>query len=137
MAENGGFKHISVTAEDDEDVVIQAGVSPVAAAQDEIPQAEAAFEEEDAAAPEADALEQPAEEPSVETAVPQQPAQASRQVAPNAGTVRTRRREKEPYHETTLEDIESSKMSKTQVAVIVAAVILLIVGVFYYILFMR
>lgn len=101
MASDNKFSHISVNAGDD-DVVIHAG-APAAVEEDLQPVAE----EEATAQPAEDdfAADLPEEEAQPAAAAPARPAKAA-------------------YHETTLEDVQGSKMGTTQKVVIVLAVLL-------------
>lgn len=123
MANPKEFSHITVTADDDDDVVIQAG------AVDETGEGESVIEEivvEDGdGAPEAfaeDAAEfdSAADEP-----------EASGAGAPSASRARA---DDAGYHETTLDDLESSKMSTTQKVIIVLAVLGVIAFAAWYLL---
>lgn len=135
MAENKAFSHITVNADDDDDVVIQAGIVDAgadAAADDgvgappgdpepaEEPAGEEAAEVEET--DEAAEVEEPGEvapepepapEPDPEPAAEPDPEPAAARPTPAA----------DGYRETTLEDIESSKMSTVQKAVIVVALL--------------
>jgi cobalamin biosynthesis Mg chelatase CobN len=65
-----------------------------------------------------------------QVAQPQQQAVQQRRATPSAASAPARK--KDEYHETTLEDIESTKMSTMQKCVIVGAIVLLIIGAVYY-----
>lgn len=118
-----GFKHIAVTAAEEDDFVIKAGVvedepglgagePPVAGAQP------------DAAAP-----AEPDPVPEIEDESEQRqvkPATARKPASKKAGG----------YRETTLEDLESKPMPFAQKAVIVAAIVCIIGAVIYYFAFM-
>ena len=116
MAQGEGFKHITVTAAEEEDVVIMAGL-------------------QDAAVPEGGEI---APEPAPE-AVPE-PAAAS-EVAPEPVQARQPQRKpaagKGEYHETTLADLQGQSMPLTQRIVIIAAIICIIGAVIYCVAFMR
>lgn len=119
MAENEGFKHITVTAADDEDVVIMAGASEgLAPAEAE---GEPAFEG-------ASAVE-PADKPASDFAVEPKPEHKS---APKSEA-----KSKGDYRETTLEDLQGQSMPLAQRIVIIAAIICIIGAVIYYFAFMR
>lgn len=116
MAESQGFSRITVTPDEDEDVVIQAGVVEEADGADE-PDEPEVFDEEYVA--EADDEEEeppePDEAPASEVApVPAAPA--------------------DDYRETTLDDLTSSKMSTTQKAVILVALLGIIAFAVWYLL---
>ena len=118
MAESQGFSHITVTPDDD-DVVIQAGI--VDDADDAETAFEAAGEAEEAATAEAiegaPAVEGEPEraagaaDPEPTSSAPARPAKAPAGVADDG------------YRETTLADLESSKMSSAQKVVIVVAIL--------------
>ena len=101
MADTKGFSHITVGTDDDDDVVIQAGIAEAA------PEPAAA---EAGKAGEAPLEFEPADEPdSTAAAEPETP--------------RKRPARDDGYRETTLSDIEGLKMSTTQKAVIVVALV--------------
>ncbi|MEC4175489.1 SURF2 Surfeit locus protein 2 [Adlercreutzia sp. R7] len=110
MADSTGFSHITVNADTDDDVVIQAGIVDAPADDDEV-----VVEEDVAALADDDA---PAEEdaaPDDGAAEQDGPAPASRRPsapAPDDG-----------YRETTLDDIEGAKMPTAQKAVIIVALL--------------
>lgn len=122
MAENKAFSHITVNADDDDDVVIKAGIVADGVADADAfpsepePAAEPAGEEavEEIDEPAGDS--EPAEEPA--------PAPAAAHPAPSA----------DGYRETTLEDIESSKMGTVQKAVIVVALLGIVAFVVWFLL---
>ncbi len=103
MADTKGFSHITVGTDDDDDVVIQAGIAeaapePAASEAGKAGEAPLEFEPE------------PADEPdSTAAAEPETP--------------RKRPARDDGYRETTLSDIEGLKMSTTQKAVIVVALV--------------
>ena len=115
MADEPRFTHITVSVDDDDDFVIQAGsasvpVEPVAPAEELAPAEEHA---------------RAAEEP----ASAKEPAPASAPVS--AGK---RRSDAQGYRETTLEDLEAAKMSSMQKGVIVAAIVAIVAFVMWYVL---
>lgn len=113
MADTTGFSHITVCADDDDDVVIQAGIAEAAP-------------EPDAAQPAEEAGEA-ADEPEAEPAADGESADASEPEAPRSRTARD-----DGYRETTLADIEGSSMSNTQKAVIVVALLGIVAFVAWY-----
>lgn len=123
MADKLGFSHITVTADEDEDIVIQAGVVDEPSAKE--PSVSAPAPE---AAPAADGGAEAAEGDTADGGAeaadiaPEPPAR-SRPAAPDDG-----------YRETTLEDIESAKMSGTQKAVILVAMLGIAAFVLWYLL---
>lgn len=102
MADTTGFSHITVSTDDDDDVVIQAGIA----------------EETDDAAAVAACCEE-----AVEAEEEGLPAAASEPVAQEKSSIAQPRRAEDGYRETTLADIEGEKMTTTQKAVIVIALI--------------
>lgn len=115
MAQDDGFKHISVTAADEDDIVIVAGIKDDAGSKPEtlsVP------------APEVEPEPEPESEPA-----PKPKAAAQVQVQPNPGR-------KDAYHETTLEDLEHAPMPFAQRVVIIAAIICIIGAVIYCVAFM-
>lgn len=129
MADTTGFSHITVCADDDDDVVIQAGIAETApepdAAQPAEEAGEAAGEPEPSSESEAEAAAHPASEP--EPAAADEPADVSEPEAPRSRAARD-----DGYRETTLADIEGSSMSNTQKAVIVVALLGIIAFVAWY-----
>ena len=113
MANSKEFSHITVTADDDDDVVIQAGVVEEPAAEEpveEAPLEEPAAEEAD------DAVAEAVEEAAVEKEGAGETADAA------------------SYHETTLDDLEATKMSTTQKVIIVVAVLGIVAFAAWYLL---
>lgn len=132
MAEVDGFKHISV-ATDDDDVVIRAGVGagcPEPQAAKPAPCAEDGLQSAAAGDVAAAAAEAQDETPAVGKA----PATEEKPVAAKAASPK---KKDDGYHETTLDDLKSEPMSKTQKTVIVCALVALVVAVVYYFGFMR
>ncbi|MEY8460839.1 SURF2 Surfeit locus protein 2 [Eggerthellaceae bacterium 24-137] len=107
MADTTGFSHITVSTDDDDDVVIQAGI------------ADSTFEE----LTDAELGDGPADagNPGGEEAV----AESEPPIADEPPTAEEPRRfaADDGYRETTLDDIEGSPMSTTQKAVIVVALL--------------
>lgn len=146
MAEIGGFKHISVSSDDEDDIVIRAGV---AATSDE----DSAIEEPvtAAAAPAISDNSQPAM-PHSKVSSSLSDSQAVAESHPQSegaaasSTVRVNQPKpvesakapkREGYRETTLEDLSSQPMPKVQKIVIACAVVAVIAAVAYYFAFMR
>jgi len=117
MAQSEGFKHITVTPAEEEDVVIRVGATG------------------------GDGL---AEEPQVEPepvsahqAEADEPARSD-QPAPAPTEAKTRSQKKrDDYREATLEDLKSQPMPLAQKIVIAAAVVCIIGAIVYYLLFLR
>lgn len=107
------FSHITVTPDDEDEFVIQAGTRTGSPSCDVAPEPSAVPDE---------ALAHEAPEPEV-------PAPASDEPAPRASS-------DDKYHQTTLEDLETTPMSTTQ-KVVIAAAVLLIAGFVAYYLFLR
>ena len=106
MANSKEFSHITVTADDDDDVVIQAGVVEEPAAEEPVEEAPLEEPVDEPAAEEADdAVAEAVEEAAVEKEGAGETADAA------------------SYHETTLDDLEATKMSTTQKVIIVVAVL--------------
>lgn len=104
MANEREFSHITVSADEDDDIVIQAGIVEAPADEPEtVSSADAASE--------AVKTEEVVEASTVETV----PVAEETPAAPP--------RVDDGYRETTLEDIESSKMNSVQKAVIVVALL--------------
>ena len=118
----GDFKHITVTAAAEEDVVIMAGIGPDEAA-GETSSHPATEDESDSASA---------------TRFPDSPS-SSDDVAENELQKRppAHRPAQDEYREPTLEDLESSPMPIAQKIVIIAAVICIIGALVYCVAFMR
>lgn len=110
MADQTNFKHITVNPGEDDDIIIQAG-----APRDEQPlsQKDVLSDSQHSASDECDIM------PDKEVSAMHEGMFAS----------------KNAYHSTTLEDIESSKMSKTQIVVIAIALIALGSFILWYLVF--
>ena len=116
MANSKEFSHITVTADDDDDVVIQAGVVEEPAAEEPVEEAPLEEPVDEPAAEEADdAVAEAVEEAAVEKEGAGETADAS-------------------YHETTLDDLEATKMSTTQKVIIVVAVLGIVAFAAWYLL---
>ena len=134
MAESTGFQHFTVVPADEEEIVIQAGARRAAAA---VPAAEAAVEEvvrpatevvAAAVAAEPVTVPAPAPAPSSEPGISPEDAKAEAQLAhleSSSGNFsralheaiaeeRVGKPAREGWHETTLEDLESTPMSPMQ-----------------------
>ena len=125
MAEVSGFKHISVSTDSDDDVVIWAGTDAEGASL-EVPDS---VQIQNASA-EGASLEVP---DSVQFNQASQPAQAP---APVERTVQPTAKDL-GYRETTLDDLKSEPMSKTQKIIIACAIAAVAAAVVYYFVFMR
>lgn len=110
MAEVSGFKHISVSADSDDDVVIWAGTDAEGASL-EVPDSVQINEAPDSA--------KPAPAPT-----------------PVKRTVQSGVKDR-GYRETTLDDLKSEPMSKTQKIIIACAIAAVAAAVVYYFVFMR
>lgn len=130
MAQSEGFKHITVTAAEDEDVVIVAGaVAEEGGDAVQVDPAETAVDVPDVA--KASARENEAAPKPVADA----PETAKPKAAKQAPSKRSKRKG-DSYHETTLEDLQSTPMSFTQRVVIIAAIVCIIGAVIYCVAFM-
>lgn len=129
------FSHISVASDDEDDVVIEAGAprsrscregeSAAQPAGDEAPARAAATE-----AAEADGGEGSSEPPSrASTPAPERAAKADKPATASASA-------RKGYEETTLEDLESTKMSGMQKGIIAVALIGIAAFIVYYVAFM-
>lgn len=128
MADTLGFTHITVSADDDDDVVIQAGIAdgPAEAGED-AEGAEAADEAADASDVPEEAADLEADgETDAAAESEAEPAPAPKAAAPRA--------ERDGYRETTLDDLAEGKMSTTQKAVIVVALLGIAAFVAWYLL---
>ena len=129
------FSHISVTSDDEDDVVIEAGAprsrsygegeSTSQPARDEATARAAATE-----ATAADGGEGPSEPPSrASTPAPERAAKADKPAKASAPA-------RKGYEETTLEDLEGTKMSGMQKGIIAVALIGIAAFIVYYVAFM-
>ena len=129
------FSHISVASDDEDDVVIEAGAprsrsygegeSTSQPARDEAAGSAAATE-----AAEADGGEGSSEPPlRASTSAPERAAKADKPATASAST-------RKGYEETTLEDLESTKMSGMQKGIIAVALIGIAAFIVYYVAFM-
>lgn len=121
MAETG-FKHIAVTAAEEDDFVIRAGVPD---------QPEASLEPE----LEERGTVEPVDSPEVE--VDEEPEPEVEFEPESAPTRKPAAKKKDAYHETTLEDLNSTQMPLAQKIVIAAAIVCIIGAVIYYFAFLR
>ena len=136
MTQSNGFKHISVTSDVDDDVVIHAGIGATP---------------EQAPIPDMEAVEKPDcfESSGFEaTAAPQQGVLEGshideQQVQPSAElNVAAPANDKKTdagdgYRETTLDDLSPAPMSGMQKGIIVVAVLVILAALVYYMVFMR
>lgn len=105
MATDGGFKHIKVTPAEEQEIVIHAGAP--------VPDAEPEAQPEPAA-----------------------PSQVMREEPRPDASARTRKQpDAAGYHATTLQDIQSTKMSPMQIGIIVVAVLAIIAFAVWYAFF--
>lgn len=113
------FSHISVSAGDDDDVVIVAGAAPEAPL-----------------APKPEPGVEPEVEPASEAQAEAEPKRAPESANPKRGGAEKPSGKREAFEETTLEDLQGEQMSSMQKAIIVLAVIGVAAFAVYY-LFMR
>lgn len=118
MADTTGFSHITVSTDDDDDVVIQAGIAD--SAFEELTDAESGEGPADAGISDG---EEAVAESETSTADELPVAEKPRRSATDDG-----------YRETTLDDIEGSPMPTTQKAVIVVALLGIIAFVAWYLI---
>lgn len=129
MANPQEFSHITVTADED-DVVIQAGAVEEAVVE-EAPAAEVDdAREEDLESAGADASSASAHNAEVPASSEAASASATTPTAPTA----REKADAASFRETTLDDLESTRMSTTQKAIIVVAVLGVIAFVAWYLL---
>lgn len=141
MATEAKFTHISVSADDDDDFVIQAGASPSAAREggkapkpvwtDVAPEAAKSVEAACAASASEPALAADADAAAAgESAMPPESVPSASAAKPASA-----KKAKAGYQATTLEDLEGQKMSAMQKGVIAAAVVAIIAFVVWYVAF--
>lgn len=104
MAQSEGFKHITVTASEDEDVVILAGAASGESAEEVV---------------------------SAKPAAAQPEAPDEKKAAPSAKSAPKPVRKRNDYREATLDDLKPAPMPVAQRIVIIAAVICIIGAVIY------
>lgn len=135
MAEVSGFKHISVSTDSDDDVVIWAGADAERASSEVRDSVQfikpASAEVRDSVQINQGALGNRCD--SVQFNQASQPAQAS---APVERTAQPAAKDL-GYRETTLDDLKSEPMSKTQKIIIACAIAAVAAAVVYYFVFMR
>lgn len=125
MSQGEGFKHITVTAADEDDVVIVAG-------------APEAVPEEPDPAPEPEPASDHEPEPAPEPEKPKAAQDAARKASQDAKRKAAQKPKPESgYRETTLEDLQGKPMPLIQKVVIVAAIVCIIGAVIYCVAFMR
>ena len=131
------FKHIAVTAADEDDFVIKAGIvddSAPAAVPAETASAPRPAHEQAAVV---EHVEKPAsQESSIDKKPPVQTASEQVPTPANPPRGQTSSKKRDTYRETTLEDLESAPMPLAQRIVIIAAVVCIIGAVIYYFAFM-
>lgn len=127
------FSHISVASDDEDDVVIEAGTPRFRSYGEGEPAAQPAGDEATSAANKtaaADGGEGPSESPSRASApAPERAAKADKPAKASAPA-------RKGYEETTLEDLESTKMSGMQKGIIAVALIGIAAFIVYYVAFM-
>ena len=128
------FSHISVASDDEDDVVIEAGTPRFRSYGEGEPAAQSAGDEATSAANKtaaADGGEGPSESPSrASTPAPERAAKADKPARKTSAPAR------KGYEETTLEDLEGTKMSGMQKGIIAVALIGIVAFIVYYVAFM-
>ena len=125
MAQGEGFKHITVTAADDDDVVIRVGAAPK-----EEPVPSATDDRADTATPAQGHI--PAEGDTPVRARSARPSIAATNRAHRAPA----KKKRDDYRESTLEDLQSQPMPLAQKVTIIAAVVCIIGAIIYCIAFL-
>lgn len=128
------FSHISVASDDEDDVVIEAGAPRFRSYGEGETAAQPAGDEATSAANKtaaADGGEGPSESPSrASTPAPERAAKADKPARKASAPAR------KGYEETTLEDLEGTKMSGMQKGIIAVALIGIVAFIVYYVAFM-
>ena len=128
------FSHISVASDDEDDVVIEAGTPRFRSYGEGEPAAQPAGDEATSAANKTAAAgggEGPSESPSrASTPAPERAVKADKPARRTSAPAR------KGYEETTLEDLESTKMSGMQKGIIAVALIGIAAFIVYYVAFM-
>lgn len=143
MTANGTkFKHISVDADDDDEFVIQAGAGATGAVYNQ--QNKPEYLEEPAEASADELLAEPAVSSPGQSAVSPGNSNTAADVTPADAQAAAAKRgqaskqtEQQIYETETLEDLEVPPMSAMQKGIIVFAILMLVVGVVYYVAFMK
>lgn len=131
MAQGEGFKHITVTAPDDDDVVIRVGAVPK-----EEPAPSATDDRADAATPAGAAAPAQGHAPAEgDTPVGARSARPST-AATNRPRKAPAKKKRDDYRESTLEDLQSQPMPLAQRVTIIAAVVCIIGAIIYCIAFL-
>lgn len=133
----GEFKHISVTAAEEDDVIISAGIVPRSEGS-----ASASY---DAPSPEPEPVQDPEEAEPEEEAGRPDPAPEKAEASPGDASDHSargahegsRQAAQDGYREATLEDLRGEPMPLTQKVVIIAALVCIIGALAYYFLFLR
>ena len=131
MGGSSTFKHISVVAEPEEDLVIEAGAVGEPAPQVAEPKPEPAQKPAKQSEPEVAAV---AEQPKPETSAAPKPKEPVQK--PAAQPKPKQKTQKDDYRDPTLEDLEDTPMPTVQKVVIVAAVELIVLAIVYCVFFM-
>lgn len=128
------FSHISVASDDEDDVVIEAGTPRFRSYGEGESASQPAGDEATSAANKtaaADGGEGPSESPSrASTPAPERAAKADKPARKASAPAR------KGYEETTLEDLEGTKMSGMQKGIIAVALIGIVAFIVYYVAFM-
>ena len=130
MAEEKKFSHITLTSDEDDDIVIEAGLR----SEPEVGEPEGVASDAEAFA---DAISEEAEEESVgftDDTLLEEEYESSQE---SERTEHPTKQKSGGYIETTLEDLKGASMPFVQKVVIACALVFLIVAVLYYFLFMR
>lgn len=136
----GDFKHISVTAAEEDDVIISAGIVPRSEGPSSVSGDEAASEPEPELEPEPgpeSGRGSKAANPAEEEALPDQEPETAKATPGNGSARSARSAAKDGYRETTLEDLKGEPMPLKQKIVIIAALVCIIGALAYYFIFLR
>ena len=140
MAEVSGFKHISVSADSDDDVVIWAGAGAGAErTSSEVRDSAQTNQGASSEVPDSAQFVKPASVEACDSAqINEAPDNAKSAPAP-APVKRTAQSgvKDRGYRETTLDDLKSEPMSKTQKIIIACAIAAVAAAIVYYFVFMR
>lgn len=141
MAEVSGFKHISVSADSEDDVVIWAGTEQASAEACDSARAfnVAGAEGASAEAPDSAQFVKPASVEACDSAQINEAPDSAKPAPAPAPVKRTAQSgvKDQGYRETTLDDLKSEPMSKTQKIIIACAIAAVAAAVVYYFVFMR
>ena len=138
MAEVSSFKHISVSTDSEDDVVIWAGAGAEGASS-EAPDSAQTNQGASSEAPDSAQFVKPASVEACDSAQINEAPDSAKPAPAPAPVKRTAQSgvKEQGYRETTLDDLKSEPMSKTQKIIIACAIAAVAAAIVYYFVFMR